>query len=129
MFGSANTAHFTLQIPSVRNDFKVLAFDGSESISALYAIKVELVSEYPDFDLESLLSQPAFLQFGLNGEGIHGRIEDVSMGETGKRLTSYHLTPDAGVALLAVQPRPAGFPEPEGAADRGAGANLRYYIT
>ena len=92
MFGSANTAHFTLQIPSVRNDFKVLAFDGSESISALYAIKVELVSEYPDFDLESLLSQPAFLQFGLNGEGIHGRIEDVSMGETGKRLTSYHLT-------------------------------------
>lgn len=92
MFGSANTAHFSLHIPAVRNDFKVLAFDGVEAISALYAIKVELVSEHPDFDLESLLSQPAFLQFGHNGEGLHGRIEDVFVGEAGKRLTRYHLT-------------------------------------
>ncbi len=92
MFAPANTAHFTLVIPYVRNDFKVLAFEGLEGISALYAIQVELVSEYPDLDLESLLSQPAFLQFGLNGEGIHGRIEDVRVGESGKRLTRYHLT-------------------------------------
>ena len=92
MFGSANTAHFTLHIPAVRNDFKVLAFDGVEAISALYAIQIELVSENPDFDIESLLSQPAFLQFGLNGEGLHGCIEDVFVGEAGKRLTRYHLT-------------------------------------
>ncbi|MBV7515962.1 type VI secretion system tip protein VgrG, partial [Pseudomonas sp. PDM25] len=75
MFAPANTAHFTLLIPSVRHDFKVLAFEGLETISSLYAIEVELVSEYPDFYMESLLSLPAFLQFGLNGEGIHGRIE------------------------------------------------------
>ena len=92
MFASANAAQFALLIPHVRNDFKVLAFKGTEAISSLYAIQVELVSEYPDIDLESLLSQPAFLQFGLNGEGIHGRIEDVSVGEAGKRLTRYHLT-------------------------------------
>lgn len=92
MFAPANAAHFTLLIPSVRNDFKVLAFHGTEAISSLYAIQVELVSESPDFDLESLLSQSAFLQFGLNGEGIHGRIEDVFVGEAGKRLTRYHLT-------------------------------------
>ena len=92
MFAPANAAHFTLLIPSVRNDFKVLAFNGTEAISRLYAIQVELVSESPDFDLESLLSQPAFLQFGLNGEGIHGRIEDAFVGEAGKRLTRYHLT-------------------------------------
>ncbi|MHC8356104.1 type VI secretion system Vgr family protein [Pseudomonas sp. LB3P81] len=91
MFKSANTAQFALHIPAVRNDFKVLAFDGVEAISALYAIKVELVSENPDFDLESLLSQPAFLQFGLNGEGLHGHIEEVFVGEPGKRLTRYHL--------------------------------------
>ena len=83
MFAPANAAHFTLRISSVRNDFKVLAFHGTEAISSLYAIKVELVSESPDFDLESLLSQPAFLPFGLNGEGIHGRIEDVFVGEAG----------------------------------------------
>ena len=92
MFAPANAAHFTLLIPSVRNDFKVLAFDGTETISRLYAIHIELVSEYPDFDLESLLSQPAFLQFGLDGEGIHGHIEDVFVGESGRRLTRYQLT-------------------------------------
>ncbi|MGF6397047.1 type VI secretion system secreted protein VgrG [Pseudomonas frederiksbergensis] len=92
MFAPANVAHFTLLIPTVPNDFKVLTFEGTEAISALYAIQIELVSEHPAFDLESLLSQPAFLQFGLNGEGLHGRIEDVFRGETGKRLTRYHLT-------------------------------------
>jgi hypothetical protein len=35
MFGLANTAHFALHIPTVRNDFKVLAFDGVEAISAI----------------------------------------------------------------------------------------------
>ncbi|PSS57665.1 type VI secretion system tip protein VgrG [Pseudomonas sp. BBP2017] len=92
MFVSANTAHFELLIPDVRNDFKVLAFDGTEALSCLYAIRIELVSEYRDLDLQSLLSQPAFLRFGLNGEGLHGRIEDVLVGEAGKRLTRYQLT-------------------------------------
>ena len=38
MFGSANTAQFALHIPAVRHDFKVLAFNGAEAISALHAI-------------------------------------------------------------------------------------------
>ncbi|WP_095187875.1 type VI secretion system tip protein TssI/VgrG [Pseudomonas sp. Irchel 3E19] len=92
MFSTGNCAPFTLQIPGVRHDFKVLAFDGDEAISCLYAIRVELVSERADIDLEGLLSQPAFLQFGFNNEGIHGRIEDVRVGEVGKRLTHYQLT-------------------------------------
>ena len=92
MFAQANTAHFTLLIPAVSNDFKVLAFNGQESLSQLFAIRIELVSENPDLDLESLLSQPAFLQFGLNGEGLHGHIEDVCVGEAGKRLTRYIVT-------------------------------------
>ena len=107
MFAPANTAHFAILIPSVRNDFKVLAFKGTEAISRLYAIQVELVSEYPDFDLERLLSQPAFLQFGLNGEGIHGRIEDVYVGEAGKRLSRYHLSlvPDLHYLQFSHNPR------------------------
>ena len=92
MFKSTTTAPFALHIPAVRNDFKVLAFDGVEAISALYAIQVELVSENPDFDLQTLLSQPAFLQFGLNGEGLHGHIEDVFVGEPGTRLSRYRLS-------------------------------------
>ncbi|MFJ2714652.1 type VI secretion system tip protein TssI/VgrG [Pseudomonas sp. NPDC087346] len=92
MFSTGNCAPFTLQIPGVRHDFKVLAFDGDEAISSLYTIRIKLVSERADIDLEGLLSQPAFLQFGFNNEGIHGRIEDVSVGETGRRLTHYQLT-------------------------------------
>ncbi|WP_207848618.1 MULTISPECIES: type VI secretion system tip protein TssI/VgrG [unclassified Pseudomonas] len=92
MFSTGNCAPFNLQIPGVRHDFKVLAFEGDEAISCLYAIRIELVSERADIDLEGLLSQPAFLQFGFNQEGIHGRIEDVRMGESGNRLTDYQLT-------------------------------------
>ena len=49
MFAPANVAHFTLLIPFVRNDFKVLVFEGFEAIS-MYSIEVELVSEYPDVE-------------------------------------------------------------------------------
>nr|WP_315444996.1 type VI secretion system tip protein TssI/VgrG [uncultured Pseudomonas sp.] len=92
MFSTGSCAPFILQIPGVRHDFEVLAFDGEEAISCLYAIRVELVSERADIDLEGLLSQPAFLQFGFNKEGIHGRIEDVKVSEFGRRLTRYELT-------------------------------------
>ncbi|WP_257622806.1 hypothetical protein [Pseudomonas sp. NKUCC02_KPG] len=33
MFAPVNAAHLTFLIPSVCNDFKVLAFDGAETIS------------------------------------------------------------------------------------------------
>ncbi|WP_442114090.1 type VI secretion system Vgr family protein [Pseudomonas sp. NUPR-001] len=88
----ANDARFELTIPSVRNDFKVLAFHGTEAISQLYAITVDLVSERRNVDLDSLIGLPAFLRFGENGEGIHGHIEDVLIGEPGTRLTHYQLT-------------------------------------
>ncbi|NBF02157.1 type VI secretion system tip protein VgrG [Pseudomonas sp. Fl5BN2] len=91
MFASADTAQFVLSIPSVRHDFKVLAFKGREAISELYAIRIELVSDNPEVDLESLLNQPAYLQFGLRGEGIHGLIDDVEVGDSGKRITRYRL--------------------------------------
>ena len=37
MFTSANAAQFALSIPTVRNDFQVLAFEGTEALSRLYA--------------------------------------------------------------------------------------------
>jgi len=37
MFAPANVAHFELKIPTVRNDLKVLAFDGTEAIQRLCA--------------------------------------------------------------------------------------------
>lgn len=131
MFSAGNCALFTLQIPAIRHDFKVLAFNGTEAISQLYSLRIELVSEHPDFDLESLLSQPAFLQFGLNGEGIHGRIEDVMVAESGKRLTRYELTlisPAVNIDLLPMHPKPtsksSGFPMRTGKASKSPGIHL-----
>ncbi|SEQ65003.1 type VI secretion system secreted protein VgrG [Pseudomonas sp. NFACC02] len=92
MFASADTAQFSLLIPTVHNDFKVLAFTGTEAINTLYGIEIELVSENARVDLESLLAQPAFLRFGFTGEGLHGHIEDVRVGKCGTRLTHYHVT-------------------------------------
>ncbi|MEX3774648.1 type VI secretion system tip protein TssI/VgrG [Pseudomonas sp. MYb118] len=92
MFAPTSAALFTLSIPNIRNDFQVLSFTGTESLSALYSLDLEVVSEYPDFEIENLLSQPAFLQFGSNGEGIHGRIEHVAADELGNRLAHYHLS-------------------------------------
>ncbi|WP_050483074.1 type VI secretion system Vgr family protein [Pseudomonas sp. Ant30-3] len=91
MFLPANTAKYLLSIPTVDNDFKVLAFEGKEAVSTLYAIHVELVSDNPNVNLENLLNQPAFLQFGRLGEGFHGLIDDIEVGDSGKRMTHYQL--------------------------------------
>ncbi|WP_252092569.1 hypothetical protein, partial [Pseudomonas sp. MWU13-3659] len=55
MFAAADQTHFSLHIDGLEHDFQVLAFDGSEAISQVYAIDLELVSEHPSRDLESLL--------------------------------------------------------------------------
>ncbi|WP_172979306.1 hypothetical protein [Pseudomonas kitaguniensis] len=56
MFALANTAQFAVFMPTARNDFKVLAFQGTEAISTVHAVQFELVSEYLDFDMESPLT-------------------------------------------------------------------------
>ena len=119
MFAPANAAQFTLTIPTVRNDFKVPAFEGTKTISALYSIHIDLVSEYPDFDLESLLSQPAFLQFGHNGEDIHGRIENVVAGEQGYR-NSFPTDPQRQPLSDQQRPLRAGG-QPQHQPDQGQG--------
>lgn len=63
MFASANTAHFTLDIPGLSHDFKVLAFQAREAISQCYRIQLELVSDRSDHDLEALLQHNAWLGF------------------------------------------------------------------
>ena len=92
MFAQANQTHFSLSIEGVEHDLQVLEFSGREAISQPYAFAVELISERPDLDLESLLHQRAFLAFDQNGAGIHGIIHRIAQGESGKRITRYRLT-------------------------------------
>jgi type VI secretion system secreted protein VgrG len=92
MFNAANETHFSLSIEGIEHDLQVLEFNGREAISQLYRFEVELISELPDLDLQSLLHQPAFLAFTPDGLGIHGLIYRVAQGESGKRLTRYRLS-------------------------------------
>jgi len=101
MFNPANQTHFTLCLEGVEHDFKVLEFRGREAISQPYRFDLELVSERPDLDLESLLHRPAFLAFAPGGSGIHGLVHQAAQGESGQRLTRYRLTLVPQLAYLA----------------------------
>ncbi|MGK9066496.1 type VI secretion system Vgr family protein [Stutzerimonas chloritidismutans] len=92
MFNTANDTHFSLTIEGIEHDLQVLAFTGREAISQPYRFDLELVSERPDLDLQSLLYQPAFLELSPAGNGIHGLIHRVAQGDSGKRLTRYRVT-------------------------------------
>ncbi|MBS4151881.1 type VI secretion system tip protein TssI/VgrG [Pseudomonadota bacterium DY0742] len=100
MFNPANQPHFSLQLP-VEHDLQVLEFRGREALSTPFAFEVELVSERPDLELESLLHQPAFLAFAPDGAGIHGLVHRIAQGESGQRLTRYRLTLVPQLAYLA----------------------------
>ncbi|PWE40058.1 contractile injection system protein, VgrG/Pvc8 family, partial [Pseudomonas prosekii] len=92
MFNPANETHFSLTIEGLEHDLQVLSFNGTEGISQPYAFDVELVSENPDLDLETLLHKQAFLALDAAGSGIHGQIYRIAQGDAGKRLTRYRLT-------------------------------------
>ena len=101
MFAPANHTHFSLHIEGVDHDLQVLEFHGHEAISQPYRFELELVSERPDLDLESLLHRPAFLAFNDDGAGIHGQVYHAAQGESSNRLTRYRLVLVPRLAYLA----------------------------
>jgi type VI secretion system VgrG family protein len=101
MFAPANQPRFTLTFEGAQHDLKVLEFTGKEAISQPFRFELELVSERPDLDLESLLHCQAFLSFDAQGAGIHGQIYQVGQGDCGKRLTRYHVSLVPRLAYLA----------------------------
>jgi type VI secretion system secreted protein VgrG len=92
MFAPANQTHFSLHLPGVEHDLQVLEFTGFEALSQPFVFEVTLVSQRPDLDLEALLGQPAFLALNADGSGIHAQVHACAQGDSGQRLTRYHLT-------------------------------------
>jgi len=101
MFAPANAAHFTLHIDGITHDLQVLEFHGREAISQPWRFDLELVSERPDLELETLLNRPAFLAFAPDGAGLHGLVYRIAQSESGKRLTRYRLSLVPRLAYLA----------------------------
>ncbi|MFJ7312131.1 type VI secretion system tip protein VgrG [Pseudomonas sp. NPDC098747] len=82
---------FRLEIEGFSHDFQVFEFRATEALNQTYEVKLELVSEFRDLDLESLLHRPAFLSFSANGAGLHGQIYRVAQSDSGSRLTRYQI--------------------------------------
>ncbi|AZD15996.1 type VI secretion system tip protein VgrG [Pseudomonas chlororaphis] len=101
MFNASPQMQFSLTLNDFKHDLQVLSFTGQESISAPYSFDLELVSERPDLDIESLLHKQAFLAFNNSGAGIHGQVYRIAQGDSGKRLTRYSLTLVPQLAYLA----------------------------
>ncbi|MCD5988267.1 type VI secretion system tip protein VgrG [Pseudomonas sp. CDFA 553] len=91
MFNPANRASFTLEIAGLEHDFRVLAFTAKESISRPFSVRIELVSERANLQLEDLLHRLAFLRFDADGNGLHGQIGEIAQGDSGKRFTHYFI--------------------------------------
>ncbi|KWT02129.1 MULTISPECIES: type VI secretion system Vgr family protein [Pseudomonas syringae group] len=101
MLASAHQARFSLILDGIDHDFQVLSFTGHEAISQPFCFTLELVSERTSLDLESLLNRPAYLQFAHEGGGIHGLIDRIAQGDSGRRLTHYSITLRPHLARLA----------------------------
>ncbi|MCF5141023.1 type VI secretion system tip protein VgrG [Pseudomonas sp. PA-6-1D] len=92
MFALANQSAFNLTLDGQPSELKVRGFSGDEFISLPFRFDLELVSEQPDLDLDSLLHRQAFLGFDAQGHGVHGQVYRVAQGDSGKRLTRYQIT-------------------------------------
>jgi type VI secretion system secreted protein VgrG len=101
MFAPANQTHFALTLEGLPSDLQVLSLQGREAISQPFVFEVELVSEKPSLDLETLLHKPAFLQLSPDGSGIHGQIYRAAQGDSGKRLSRYAVTLRPQLSYLA----------------------------
>ena len=101
MFAPANQSTFNLTLDGVASDLKVYSFKGEEALSQPYRFNLELVSEQPDLDLESLLHRQVYLGFDDQGHGIHGLVYRVAQGDSGRRLTRYQITIVPQLAYLA----------------------------
>ncbi|QJI11030.1 type VI secretion system tip protein VgrG [Pseudomonas sp. ADAK22] len=101
MVSALMSTRFKLILPEVASDFQVLAFEGNEVIDQPYFIQLQVVSENASLDLEALLHQPAYLDFGAADAGLHGQIHAIGRDDPGARLTRYHLTLAPRLACLA----------------------------
>lgn len=101
MFAPANQAQFSLTLNGQDTLFQVLSFTGRERLNQPYEFELELVSEKPALDLESLLHAQTFLQLAEDGTGVHGLVYSIAQGDAGKRLTRYRISLRPQLAYLA----------------------------
>lgn len=90
----ANVTRFLFQIPSLKEELRVVGFAVELAVSATYACEIELACENRNLDLTALLGKSAVLTLfdARQPHYLHGEVDKVRQGETGNRFTLYHLT-------------------------------------
>ncbi|MFZ3280033.1 type VI secretion system Vgr family protein [Pseudomonas sp.] len=98
MFDPVNESSFRLDVAGLPDPFEVLAFTGSEALSAPFAFEIDVLIDDPQPDLAGLLYRSAFLCFGPSGEGVHGQLQSLVQHEQGygSRLSRIRLGPKLG---------------------------------
>lgn len=87
--------HFTLKIEGASPEtFKVIAFDGNESLSTPYFFSVEAASRFENLSADNIVDQNATLTIWENGEAnrhISGIVSQFVQGDSGHHHTYYSL--------------------------------------
>jgi type VI secretion system secreted protein VgrG len=107
MFDSVNEPLFRLDVAGQPDPFEVLAFTGSEGISEPFAFDIDLLIDDPQLDLSSLLYCSAFLQFGVQPNGLSGQLHSLVQREhgLGSRLCRVRLVPKLSCLALRFSQR------------------------
>nr|WP_314874021.1 type VI secretion system tip protein VgrG [uncultured Pseudomonas sp.] len=101
MFTPAGQPSFTFSVQGVSSELRVLAFTGVEALNQPFDFELQLISEHSALDLSELLHKPAFLRFCSEGVGIHGIVDRIAQGDSGRRFTRYDITLRPRLARLA----------------------------
>lgn len=70
--------------------FQVVRFSGHEALNQPYRFDIEVIGLAPALNLERLLHQPAFLEFG-HDQGIHGLLDSASCEHRSGHRVAYKL--------------------------------------
>ncbi|CAI8722598.1 type VI secretion system secreted protein VgrG [Pseudomonas sp. IT-P258] len=84
--------------------FQVVRFSGHEALNQPYRFDIEVIGLAPALNLERLLHQPAFLEFG-HDQGIHGLLYSVSCEYRSGHRVAYKLVLVPSVQALDQQRR------------------------
>lgn len=101
--------HFRLDIAQVASGLQVLSFSGTEGISQLYRLELEVLVDDPELDPNSLMYRSAFLHFKGRKLGVHGQIQGVERSHFRPGPACYQLTIGPRLACLGQRYNPRVF--------------------
>ncbi len=101
----ANVAEFVFEVDDFDGELRVLRFGGNEAISGLFEFGIQLVSEDPEIDVDSIVGQRATLtiRHDAGERKVYGIISRFEQGSEADNITPYFVELVPEVWLLTQQ--------------------------